>query len=386
MASRARHYGLDWLRIAAFALLIAYHVGMVFAPWPWVVKAPTTWPALIVPMALVSPWRLAVLFAVSGYAARTLFDKSGDPAGFLRARSLRLLVPVGFAMLVLIPPEIWVRARIAGYGHDLATFWLRDYWRTDSPWGGFPQWEHLWFVVYLWGYTAALSGLVGLAGTARIDAFAARWLTRRRIVWLPIVAIVAAKWAMMFVVPERTGLFVDWTAHVSYFPLVLLGFALAGEARLWPAVLGCWRTAAPVAAVGGAIVLWFELTYQGGAEPDHVPMMIDRAARIAMGWSMVLLVLNVAERWWNRDHRLRATLAEAVFPLYLVHQGAIVLIAWFTLGWGWPAWAEAGLLIAGTLAVAAGFYLGGRQVGWLRPLIGLAPRSAHRAKAPLPAL
>lgn len=133
-------------------------------------------------------------------------------------------------------------------------------------------------------------------------------------------------------------------------------------------------------------MLWFELTYQGGAEPAHLPMMIDRAARLAMAWAMVLLALNLAERRWNRDHPWRATLAEAAFPLYLVHQGAIVLIAWSTLAWGWPAWAEALLLVGGTLAVAAGFYLGGRRIGWLRPLIGLAPRPHAPSRRPLPAL
>jgi len=28
-----RHYGMDWLRIGAFALLILYHIGMYFVPW-----------------------------------------------------------------------------------------------------------------------------------------------------------------------------------------------------------------------------------------------------------------------------------------------------------------------------------------------------------------
>lgn len=28
----ARHYGMDWLRIGAFALLILYHIGMYFVP------------------------------------------------------------------------------------------------------------------------------------------------------------------------------------------------------------------------------------------------------------------------------------------------------------------------------------------------------------------
>ncbi len=29
---------MDWLRIGAFALLIVYHIGMVFVPWNYHVK------------------------------------------------------------------------------------------------------------------------------------------------------------------------------------------------------------------------------------------------------------------------------------------------------------------------------------------------------------
>ena len=74
MMRAERHYGLDWLRIAAFALLIVYHVAMVFAPWHWVIKAHHTYLALTLSMALLTPWRLPLLFAVSGYASRRLFD------------------------------------------------------------------------------------------------------------------------------------------------------------------------------------------------------------------------------------------------------------------------------------------------------------------------
>jgi len=33
-----RRYDLDWLRIAAFGLLILYHVGVVFVTWDFRIK------------------------------------------------------------------------------------------------------------------------------------------------------------------------------------------------------------------------------------------------------------------------------------------------------------------------------------------------------------
>jgi glucans biosynthesis protein C len=36
--SRQRHYGLDWLTIAAFAPLILYHSAMAYSPYSWVIN------------------------------------------------------------------------------------------------------------------------------------------------------------------------------------------------------------------------------------------------------------------------------------------------------------------------------------------------------------
>ncbi len=101
---RSRHYGLDWLRIGAFLALILYHSAMAFVTGDWLVKlAQIEW--LAFPMLFLSPWRLAVLFIVSGYASRALLAKLGDVRRFARERTVRLIVPLLFAMVLIIPPQ-----------------------------------------------------------------------------------------------------------------------------------------------------------------------------------------------------------------------------------------------------------------------------------------
>ena len=84
----ARHYGLDWLRIGAFALLILYHVALVYVPWQFHVKtaAPVDW--IAIPMMAINAWRLILLFVVSGYASRALIAKRPDVSA-LSARAVR---------------------------------------------------------------------------------------------------------------------------------------------------------------------------------------------------------------------------------------------------------------------------------------------------------
>ncbi|WP_186728868.1 acyltransferase family protein [Sphingomonas panacisoli] len=386
--TRSRHYGLDWLRIGAFGLLIVYHVAMVFSTWDWVIKSPTTYPQLIVPLALLTPWRLPLLFAVSGYASRKLFDKSGGPRAFVASRNRRLLIPWAFAMVALIPVETWVRAKIAGYPGGLIHYWLRDYWQVTPTYGPpFPSWEHLWFVVYLWAYTMALAGLLAMRGwSPERTTVAADWLAKgTRLIWAPIAVLALAKLAVMFVIPEKQGLFTDWNAHLLYFPIFLFGFALGGRSTLWPAIARAQPSAIGLAVASGLVVTLVELAYAGHHMPPHGVMALDRISRIAMAWSMIVILFQLADRHLNRDHRWRAMLAEAVFPLYIAHHPAIILLAWLTLPWGLDPLAEFALLLAGTFGFATAFYLIGREVAWLRPLIGLAPRSVGRSVPATPA-
>jgi glucan biosynthesis protein C len=385
MSRAGRHYGLDWLRIAAFGLLILYHIGMVFAPWEWVIKTNHDYRALIAPMAAVTPWRLALLFAVSGFASWHLLMRSEGPGAFLRARNVRLLVPLGFGMAFLVPVEMWVRVLEDGYPHGYLHFWTQDYWRSGEFWGRqFPSWEHLWFVVYLWTYSALLAGGIAIA-RGRLDGRIAAligWLGEgRRILWAPVLVLVAGKISLLFVVPEEHGLFTDWAGHAQYVPMFLFGFALAGAPQLWPALRRVSGAAWAIAAAACAVVVVVETHYPGTEVPPHWIMAGDRAARMVMGWTMTLALLVLADRYWNRDHRWRRPLAEAVFPFYLIHQPAIVLITWLAMPLKLNAWVEFALLLAGTGGACAAFYLIGREVGVLRPFIGLGPRATAKAAA-----
>ncbi|WP_315762001.1 acyltransferase family protein [Sphingomonas sp. Y38-1Y] len=375
-----RHYGLDWLRIAAFALLILYHIGMVFAPWHWVIDTQRSYPELIPPMALLTPWRLSLLFAVSGYASRMLFVRSVSDTAFARSRNLRLLVPLAFGMVVLVPIEMYIQVATRGYPHGYWTFWTRDYWRIGQFYGReFPSWEHLWFVVYLWAYTMvtiALSRLGRLPGVR-----VATWLGEElRLLWAPILLMGFFRLGMLFVIPEKQGLFTDWPGHVVYYPMFLFGFTLAAQPRLWDAIERHWKLAALASALSGAIIVAAEMTWQGDAVPPHWAMAALRGADVAMGWTMTLVLFRLAERFWNRDHRWRRTLGEAVFPFYLIHHAAIVFFAWETLPLGLDPWIEFAILLGATAATCAIFYLVGSRIRWLRPLIGL--RAVEPAQPP----
>ena len=381
-----RHHGLDWLRIGAFALLILYHVGMVFTGWPWLVKSTHVIDAVAVPMLAINPWRLELLFVVSGYASRALFLKLGGPGPFARARSYRLLVPLIFAIAFLIAPQDWVRMQFAhGYTQGFWHFWTRDYFRFGTldhvP---LPNWEHLWFVAYLWAYSMLLCAALALL-PERALAWTQGWFGRlgegSRLLWMPLAWLVATRIALLFEVPESHGLFDDWIGHAIYLPAFLFGFMLAGTDALWPAMRRLWRAGLLTALLGFAIIIAVELRYPGEAMPPHAIMALARGARMATMWGAIVALLDFAHRRLDHDHPWRAKLGEAVFPFYIMHQTAIVLIGWWLLHARFGALAEFLILLGGTTLACWLFYEIGRRIPWLRPLIGLQYR---RRAAPSP--
>ncbi len=379
----ARHFGLDWLRIAAFAVLIPYHVSMYFAPGGWVVHAADRAGWIAYPLALVRPWRLCLLFLVAGYASRALLARLGDPIAFARARSLRLLLPLAFGVALIVAPQTWVRAQEAGHAGSLLRFLLVDRWAMLAA-GRWTWVEHLWFLDYLWAYTMALvAALVWLPSRAlaRLAALP-DWLARgSRVLFVPLALVVLARLAILFVIPQGGNLLTDWHGHLSYAPPFLLGFALARSPALWPALARAVRPALPVVFGCAMVLLWAEAAYPGEADPGHVNAALILAASAAMGWAVPLALTALAERHLNRDHPLRASAAEAVFPCYLLHQTVIVWLGWAIRPLGLPFAIAWPLLLAATVAACLAFYLAGREIAWLRPWIGLSQAASRRAPA-----
>ena len=88
-------------------------------------------------------------------------------------------------------------------------------------------------------------------------------------------------------------------------------------------------------------------------------------------WLCIVAVLGFARRWLNRDSTARRYLTDAIFPYYIVHQTAIIMIAHALHGEGLPAWLEAGIVISGTAAACVVTYEIVRRITILRPLFGL---------------
>jgi len=161
-----RYHGLDWLRGIAALLVVALHGGIAYtlSPFPglaWPTHDPR--PSSFVDAATwwIDGFIMPLFLLLGGFVAAQLFLKRG-PGGFLRHRARRLLVPLLFGCVVILPLDLYVwLLGWAGEGKiplkKLRSLKLgeagRDLWGVG----------HLWFLEYLFLFSAAAWGLCHIA-------------------------------------------------------------------------------------------------------------------------------------------------------------------------------------------------------------------------------
>lgn len=362
---KPRLWFLDWVRVGAFGLLIFYHIGMYYwANEAWHIKAAHQSDSLKYLMWLTNPWRIPLLFLISGAASRFMLDRWGR-ARFCWRRGLRLGLPILFGMFVVVAPQVYVQSR---YEQTLEPgffpFWLR-YVTLDPSLARGLTWNHLWFIVYLLVYTLVVAAIAApLRELARrIDN---RFVLGNGFVvlLLPALLLGAGYAALKTAFPSTHNLLVDWTNHWLFGWTFVLGFIFAGSQRVWT-VMAAFRWPALVAAAA----CYFAVVAPG--EIITMPRIFGRFVFELQAWGFIIAVLGFAVRHLDRPHRAVAYLNTAIFPYYIVHQTFIVLLGYAFLQVQLPTPLEVSLMIGLTGVGCAIAYEAVKRVGVLRPLFGL---------------
>ncbi len=385
-SAHSRLPGLDWLRIGAFALLILYHTGMAFVDWGWHVKAPAPVDWIRWPMLAVNPWRMGLLFLVSGWATHVLLQRLGGGRALLADRGPRLLLPLLFGVLVVVPLQPWVELRTQhGYAPGFLRFLAHEYLRFGALEGIIlPTWNHLWFLAYLLAYTALLVAgraalpeawqRVGRALGGRLLAGRGLWLVPP--LWL---AAVLLGLGLGLGLSETHALVDDIFGHALFLPLFLAGFALAVAPETQQRLAAAWQPLLGVAAL--AFALRAVLIAATDALPEVptralVLILVLKAVQIA---AMLGGLAGLAIRHGQADHPWRAPLNRAIFPAYIVHQTAIVGLVFVLAPLDLPAAVLALLTLGGTLLACLAVAMLAPRLGPAAILLGAPAARPPRA-------
>ena len=280
-----RLFFLDWLRILAFAALVIYHVGMYYVLWDFHVKSPNASAALHPWMKLTEPWRMSLIFMVSGATTAHMLSR-GVSWNLIRKRSRFLLLPLLCGIVLVVPPqsyfEVVQKFQYQGSYLDFLALYFSGY-------NGFchaghclalPTWNHLWFLPYLWCYTALLC-LVIAVSPAVLDRWAMvyqRALSGPLLLGLPILLLFLAREALFRQFPSTHALVGDWFNHAVYFAMFLAGAALATSSTMWSRFEQARWVALAIAA---AFWAWLVMARPGGIAEHAVVATFQWSALVA---------------------------------------------------------------------------------------------------------
>ena len=408
MTDLPRNRGLDAMRVLVVVGLIFFHAALIFDTRDdYYVKNQHT--ADLSPVAALGVvWAMPLLFLTAGLAAwHSLGRRTG--AEFIRERARRLLVPLVFGVLVLMPIPVWFRLRGDPAYHQSYLQFYPEFLHVRLDWGNSPfvlqgtrpdelfETGQLWFVVLLLTFSLLLLPLFlwlrGERGAGTMQRLRAA-VERRGVILVPAIPLAVVTAALGMEEP-----YAAWSRW-AYLLFFACGFVLAGDPRFVIATRRNVRSAAilGVLAFLAALAL-LSVSKNSGGDPfvDHrLLSVIGRLCYGAAGWCWLVAIIGLLSRVSvgrrarqdpSRAVRVTGYLSQSVLPVYILHQPVLVAIAFYVVRWPVPAVVKYLVICAATLVSVFAIYdLLVRRTRVTRFLFGMrtTPRAgAERAVGPI---
>ncbi|CAN5118516.1 hypothetical protein BH10PSE2_BH10PSE2_23130 [soil metagenome] len=364
-----RRRDLDWIRVGAFLVLIVYHVGLAYGPYDWHIHSLHTLDWIREAVLITNPWRLTLLFLVSGAAIRfmTLRKTPGEVA---RLRLARLGPPLVFGVLVLVSIQSWIESMDKSHAAISYPAWV---WHEFGPQGltdGVPL-NHLWFILYVAAYSFVVVALMTRpAWIAKAENAIGPLLRGWRILAIPALYLAVMRIWLFPHFGLTNYIFWDWYNHAQSLAAFLFGFLAVRQETIWRDLERFRWVGAGVAAVALPLMM-LQVAHPGGGAfngaPRNLVVAIDQ-------WAVIVAVLGFASRHLrNASSPALTYLNDAVFTLYLAHQTILVCAVWLLRSADLPVWIEAPILVGVTLGGSLMVYEIVRRIPLLRPIWGLRP-------------
>jgi len=345
MNQAQRYDFLDWLRVIAIFVLIFFHTGMLFVGWGWHITNAETIPALVWPMDLLHRLRMPLLFVIAG-AGMWFALQRRDGKAFMGERTLRLLVPAVIGMFLIVPPQIYIERIAHGQWHGgYLDFYLQRVLQFQPyPAGNF-SWHHLWFIIYLYVYVLLLLPLMLWWRRAQPALKPGAWIL------LLALPLGLNETVLKPLFPETHNLVHDWYVFNHYLLLTAYGFVLASSPASWD-WLAKFRRPVLAIALSTSIVLVGLL--QVGVIPHDSPA--DSIGANVFTWTWIMVFLGFGRRYLGFSNRLLRWARDASYPVYILHQTVIIVIAYFVIREPWAPWTKFWIVAATTLVACVLLY------------------------------
>jgi len=288
-----------------------------------------------------------------------------DRGQFFRERSIRLLVPLVFGILVLVPPMVYLEKRFLGeVAISFAEFYPQVFTKGVYPTGHL-SWHHYWFIAYLYLFCLLGWSVFAYINSAEGAQRMVRWctrMTRSAGLYLPIGVLLLVEIPLRPLFPGFRDLIHDWASFAHWFVVFVLGYLFANDVRLLDRALALRCHSLVVAMLTTSILFW-QFSDDSGA---FTPLNDGQVSvweylwfclvRMTNAWCWLLVCLGFAARYLNKPSSALRYLTQAVYPLFCLHLTIIVTCAYVVVPLSWPIGAKYLAITTATLVLTFVLY------------------------------
>jgi len=337
MQTTSRQAYLDWLRIMAIAGVLLFHSAMPYtAELDWHIKNKETSSLFLEFNFFLHLFRMPLLFFISGTVTYFML-KNRSSGGFIGLRFRRLLVPLMFGMLVVVPPQVYMERLTEGFKGNFVNFYPTIFTTGAYPAGNL-SWHHLWFIAYLFLYDV-LFAMIFKWSMSEKGKRKLSWLNDlskdKRIYMLMIPAVILYT-ALSNRFPESNDLIHDGCFFFYWLFFLLAGFVCINFPSLMDSLERNRRTSLAIAFLTLLVINYFRWNdiepYKiiAGGENDW-RIYLYRALYPLSAWSWVFTAIGYGKRYLNKKHKIQDYINQAVYPFYILHQTVIVILVYYVV-------------------------------------------------------
>ncbi len=343
----ARRHDIDWLRVITIALLLIYHIAIIFQPWAMFigfVKSEQPLEGLWTPMTMLNVWRIPILFFVSGMGLFFAMRKRNWKQ-LIGERTRRILLPFLFGVVAITPLHMFV---------------FQEFYKL--PLGYYPHVGHLWFLGNIFVYVLLFLPVFYLLKNKEGGKFKQ---ILNRLMSNPGGPLLISLFFMLeaiLVKPQIFSLYAEtwhgfFLGGLAFFFGYL--FVYSGQ-HFWDTVKK-WRWGYLALALVLYVVRYFEFQLEA---PGYLMALESNC------W--IFGVFGLSYRYLNKPSQLLSYLSQAAYPVYIIHMFVMYFGALLILPLNINPWLQLLGVIVFTFAVCYILYeFLIRRVWFLRPLFGL---------------
>jgi glucans biosynthesis protein C len=328
---KERRYDLDWLRVMAILLLHFFHCAMPFiAEWDWHIKNKETSNLVLECNYFLSRWRMPLLFFISGVGTVFVLNQL-SVRHYIWQRIKRLLVPLIFGMLIIVPPQVYFERILKGAKYKSFIEFYPSIFTTGVYPEGNMSWHHLWFIAYLFVYSIiAIPIFLLLKSEKGKNIINSAAISTERYGMYGFGCILFAGSFLYFWFPNETHAFVDdWAGFTKYLLYFLFGCFIGINPIFWKHIEENRRQNLKIAFFSTILINYFRWN---NVEPDwgiNVRNLLFLALLVVSAWLWVITFLGYAKKYLNFNSKFLQLANEAIYPFYILHQTIIVIIAYY---------------------------------------------------------